>query len=634
MNHELAWTRRCRLLIVLVWLSIWLVRLSGADDICDDNKQERQATYVLDLLKNGHWILQENHFHELAGKPPLYTWLCALSAEVLCGGELNRFSLTFPGSVAVLLTAMILFEWGRSRFKWQTGLFAGLFWLLTPVAAKLAMLGRIDAVFTFCIFAAIFAGLEAHRGRCSWVWFWTAATAANFAKGPLGLLLAALPVAYVGWRRRGEARRPGSTRQNLIGATLFLALGLAWFFAAWNCWGQPFIDRLIHGELIGQVISADETKPLSEKIAFFFGPAGYLLGRSLPWCLLLLPAAWLLWRRKALADTPDRQELQSLWIYAGCGLLIFCAASHHRPDLIFPLVPSVCMIASWSLVSLLERRWQTRHQIGFALAVSTVIITGLAARQTATESRRPEIARTAGIKELHRGLAELYPAGRPRLEQTLGTVFGLQLLDQTHRQHISCEEAANLLKKPEATLIAVQQLDAGPLALALTLRRADGSSIQGLEIRAEDLAPGTLLSVDIPRLNHVFPGPLERYDNFGFPAEPQAYSYHWQGSVDGRSWTSLGREEQLALTPASSGLRIRLRLSYRDPSGESLVATQLIPDAQGKRKFAAACAALGVEPELILSWPESCRGNKLASENYIHVFGNAAAKARLVPQGH
>jgi hypothetical protein len=55
------WTRRCRSLIILVWFSLWLIRMSGPDDICDDNKQERQATYVLDLLKNDHWVFQENH---------------------------------------------------------------------------------------------------------------------------------------------------------------------------------------------------------------------------------------------------------------------------------------------------------------------------------------------------------------------------------------------------------------------------------------------------------------------------------------------------------------------------------------------------------------------------------------------
>jgi hypothetical protein len=370
------------------------------------------------------------------------------------------------------------------------------------------MLGRIDAVFTFCLFAAIFAGLEARRGNCSWLWFWLAATASNFAKGPLGLLLSAIPVLFVAWTLRGDKMRPGALRDNLVGLLIFLGLGFGWFFAAKASWGQAFIDRTIHGELVGQVVNGPSLS-LGEKIKFFFGPLGHLLGRCLPWTLLLLPAAWLLWRKNIVADDRQRREVQSLWLYTGLGLFCFCVASHHRPDLIFPLVPSVCLIAAWALVKLIEARWSLKQQLGLALLATVLILLGLIIKQLSSESKCSEVIRTAGVKDLHQGLVELYPAGRPQLEQTLKTVFGLQLIDQTHRQHITCETAAAHLKKPAAGLVAVQELDA--------------------------------------------------------------------------------------------------------------------------EKFTAACAKLEVKPELILAWPEKRRGKSLKPENFINIYGNAAAKALATP---
>ncbi len=620
MDLALTWSRRCRWLLLLLWLAIWLIRLSGPDDICDDNKQERQATYVLDLLKNDHWVFQENHFHELAGKPPLYTWLCALTAKVFCGGELNRFSLTFPGSIAVLLTALLLFEWSRRRFNWLTGFFAGLFWLLTPVAGKLVMLGRIEAVFTFFIFAAFFAGLEALRGNSSWLWFWLAATASNFAKGPLGLLLSVIPVLFVAWSLRGDKLRPGTLRDNLVGLLIFLGLGFGWFFAAKASWGQAFIDRTIHGELVGQVVNGPSLS-LAERIKFFLDPLGHLLGRCLPWTLLLLPAGWILWRKHIINDSHQRREIQSLWVYTAFGLFCFCVASHHRPDLIFPLVPAVCLIAAWGLVKLVEARWSLKQQLALALTASILILAGLTIKRFTLEQHRAEVVRTAGIKELHRNLADLYPSGRPPLEQTLETVFGLQLIDQTHRQHISCEAAAVFLKSNSPALVAVQQLDAGPLALAIQAVNAEG-----IAITADQLVPGTCLSVDIARLNSALPGPVAKYDSFGFPSDPKAYHYQWQTSSDGNPWNTDGQESSYTLKSAVDAThQLRLQLQYVDCTGDKITATQVFGNPKETVKFASACARLGVKPELILSWP--IHGNDLNSESFINIYGNAAAKA-------
>src|SRR5437667_5121086 len=94
---EFPW--RPFLLIAALAACLFTIRLAAPPNLLDQD-QERPATYVLDAVKNGHWLCQRDLFGDITSKPPLYTWLCALTT--LACGRITLFSLYLPGALAAV----------------------------------------------------------------------------------------------------------------------------------------------------------------------------------------------------------------------------------------------------------------------------------------------------------------------------------------------------------------------------------------------------------------------------------------------------------------------------------------------------------------------------------------------------
>ena len=90
------------LFIFIAWLAFFLLRLGGPPDLRDFD-QERPASYIMDVVQNGNWMCQRDFQNAVSSKPPLYTWLAALTTIPL--GRISRFSIYFPNALAVLLIA-------------------------------------------------------------------------------------------------------------------------------------------------------------------------------------------------------------------------------------------------------------------------------------------------------------------------------------------------------------------------------------------------------------------------------------------------------------------------------------------------------------------------------------------------
>src|SRR5512134_2773539 len=64
-------------LIGAIGLGVYLVRVLTPSDLAD-NHQDSPTAYVLDVIKNGHWLSPHDVHGAIASKPPLFTWLAAL----------------------------------------------------------------------------------------------------------------------------------------------------------------------------------------------------------------------------------------------------------------------------------------------------------------------------------------------------------------------------------------------------------------------------------------------------------------------------------------------------------------------------------------------------------------------------
>ncbi len=112
------------LIIAAVAACLFGLRMAAPPTLLDQD-QERPAAYVLDAVRNGHWLCQRDLTGDIASKPPLYTWLCALIAMGI--GRVNQFALYLPGALAALGTAWLVLRAGRTHFGTRAG-FRNLGW--------------------------------------------------------------------------------------------------------------------------------------------------------------------------------------------------------------------------------------------------------------------------------------------------------------------------------------------------------------------------------------------------------------------------------------------------------------------------------------------------------------------------
>lgn len=242
--------RSAAALVGCVWLAMWLIRALGPSDLLD-NDQERPAAYVMDVVVHGEWICQVDTDGDITSKPPLYTWLGALS--MLAAGKATLVALLLPSSLALLGMALLVLVISSRRFGVGAGLWAASTVLVSMTGFKEIWLDRTDTLFAALVFATAAAAWSAATGARSWWWFWILAALATLTKGPVGLVLASFGLIARPWRATGAAR-PG-WRALLPGLCLFLAITGGWLLLAWLDRGEAVLDKLLGRELVGHALS-------------------------------------------------------------------------------------------------------------------------------------------------------------------------------------------------------------------------------------------------------------------------------------------------------------------------------------------------------------------------------------------
>jgi 4-amino-4-deoxy-L-arabinose transferase-like glycosyltransferase len=214
------------ILLAAIAAIIFVIRLTAPPNLLDQD-QERPASYVLDVIKNGNWLCQRDWTGDITSKPPLYTWLCAIAT--LPFGRINVFALYLPGALAGLGIAWLIFHFGRKNFGSRAALFGALISMLTAAGFKEFGLARTDGVLAFMVTAAALLAFRAWISGGDWTWFWLMSAAGTLTKGPLGLILPACGLLACIWEKKSGDLSP-SRASHLKGVVLFLLI------TAGGCW--------------------------------------------------------------------------------------------------------------------------------------------------------------------------------------------------------------------------------------------------------------------------------------------------------------------------------------------------------------------------------------------------------------
>ncbi|WP_197023103.1 ArnT family glycosyltransferase [Arthrobacter sp. MA-N2] len=324
-------------------------------------------------------------------KPPLSLWIMSLSVRIF---GLSSWSILLPQALMGVLSVYLLYRMVAKRTDPATGLLAGLFFAVTPVATVMFRYNNPDALLTLLMIGAAYAALEAvDRGKLRWLLAAGACVGAGFLAKQLQILLIlpALGVSYLAFSRLPIIRR----LVHLCTAFLVAALtGGLWFVLVQlaNPSSRPFIggsrtnsvveltvgynglDRLT-GEAAVRTMSPETSDDLASGFQRFLQPQfSGQFGWYLPLALAgLCIVSWLLWKRAAGIQKRALLVLCAIWFVTSATVLAFMSGIVH-PYYSLVAVPPLSCLAAFGLVHLLRLKTQWKPRLGLGVALLGCVI--------------------------------------------------------------------------------------------------------------------------------------------------------------------------------------------------------------------------------------------------------------------
>jgi 4-amino-4-deoxy-L-arabinose transferase-like glycosyltransferase len=298
-------------------------------------EETRYAEIPRQMLREGRFVEPVWHGLPYYHKPPLLYWLVMGSYRLF---GVHDWSARLVPALAALATVLVTFGWGARVAGARAGFLAALVLCLSPRFVYLGRMLTLDGLLCLWVTAALAAAHLALTGaRLRWGWWLLSAGSCGLGlltKGPVALVLVLVPVLLYRLLVSRVGKPPRSAW--LVYPLVAGAVAGPWYLAAAAC------DPQAAGAFFWQHNVQRFLDPLDHPKPFWFYLPGLLLG-TLPWSLLLLPVAQLLWRRDP-AEAAFRPPalafglLASLWC-----LLFFSASGCKRAGYVLPCLPPLAL---------------------------------------------------------------------------------------------------------------------------------------------------------------------------------------------------------------------------------------------------------------------------------------------------
>ena len=281
-RNTAAWWKEPQVLFLL--LIVFLAHFYRLDVVSVRGEEPRRIAIGQEMLRTGDWIVPQIQGEPVFFRPPLQNWLIGLS--IAAHGGTSHWSVRFPGIMAVLLTCLLLYGYGR-RYLGPLGAFsAAAAYATMAQVMELGKLAETETIFTFLICATL---LTWHWGFTSgwsdsrlWMTAYAVAGLGALAKGlqaPVYLLTAS--ALYLIWS--------GSWRRIF---TVGHALGLLTFGVVFGLWFFPYLARMgWHNSVltvVGETTMRLDYSDHDEVIRHLWLYPLWVLSCMLPWSLFLI----------------------------------------------------------------------------------------------------------------------------------------------------------------------------------------------------------------------------------------------------------------------------------------------------------------------------------------------------------
>ena len=252
-------------LILSGFLLLAALRTAAPSDLLKGD-QQLQASYVMDILVNQHWIIQRTASGEIATKPPFYNWVAA--GTCLLAGEPTERVIKFPSLLAGLGFVVLVYFIAGKLFGETAGFFAALTGMASHHFSKLFWFARTDMMVTFAVALAIYLLIVLRPGWTKTLMVGLVVGLSALVKGPVGpffvtFFLVALSIHTASWCR------PSAWLHVVCGGVLVAAIWGGWMSLTWN--SVQFQQLVIQREMVDRVMgTSPDVRPFYYSIGHFF----------------------------------------------------------------------------------------------------------------------------------------------------------------------------------------------------------------------------------------------------------------------------------------------------------------------------------------------------------------------------
>ena len=319
-------------IVITLALVVFLFRLGVADWRGDADAQVAQI--VQDIRAGNGWVLPLRNGRHIPDKPPLLSWLGAVSA-IVRGSAGDILDARLPSALLATLCVVVVYGFAHSLAGEAVAWWAALMLMTTPQFVTAARDSRVDMAFSaFLTFGLVLAWrvYDGGGGRHT-AWFAGLCFGlATLSKGPLALVLAVLVFGVTlvlappqpGWRA-------------LFGLPVLAAsvgLPALWYLAATVEQGRAFLHLHLLEENFGRMAGGLGRWP----VWYYIGP---LLTLGLPWTLALPGAVG------GESALPSRSR-RFLWTWVIVMFVFFSFSLGKRRVYLLPLRPALAiLLAGW-----------------------------------------------------------------------------------------------------------------------------------------------------------------------------------------------------------------------------------------------------------------------------------------------
>lgn len=326
-------------IVIALALVVFTFRLGVADWRGDADAQVAQI--IQDIRAGNGWVLPLRNGRHIPDKPPLLSWLGAVSAAVRKSSG-DALDARLPSALSATLCVIVVYAFAHSLAGAAVAWWAALMLITTPQFITAARDSRVDMVFCAFLTPALMLAwnvYDGNGGRRTALLAGLCFGLATLSKGPLALLLGVL---VFGVSVLPTPPRPGW--RALIGLPAVatgVGLPALWYLAATLQQGWAFVRLHLLEENVGRMAGGLGRWP----VWYYIAP---LLSLGLPWTLALPGAA------AGESALPSRSR-RFLWTWVIVMFVFFSLALGKRRVYLLPIRPALAILLAGWLAPLLER---------------------------------------------------------------------------------------------------------------------------------------------------------------------------------------------------------------------------------------------------------------------------------------